>query len=256
MAKSNIKSLLLWILIFLPYLLLIAGVFYYYHKVDEINNSSFIIINKADMTLYHYDYRGNLLQKSGIATGKAFGNKKAVGDLKTPEGVFSVVDVEDASSWGHDFKDDTLGEIKGAYGPFFIRLAVPGQKGIGIHGTHDSNSIGSRASEGCIRMQNSEVRKLANNVKPSTIVVVVPGLEDVIENKDTTSVSKKINERPAELKLSRQGKRESEKKEISEKEKKEGLQKDKKEKAQSSNNSKKENKSTSLKKKVKHKKND
>jgi murein L,D-transpeptidase YafK len=193
MAKPNVKSLLLWLLIFLPYLLLIAGIFYYFHKVDEINNASFIIINKADMTLSHYDYKGNLLQKSGVATGKSFGNKKVIGDLKTPEGVFNVVNIEDASSWSHDFKDDTLGEIKGAYGPYFIRLAVPGQKGIGIHGTHDSNSIGSRASEGCIRMQNEEVRKLANVIKQSTVVVIIPGIEDVISNKnDTVNSIKKV----------------------------------------------------------------
>jgi len=193
MAKPNVKSLLLWLLIFLPYLLLIAGVFYYFHKVDEINNASFVIINKADMTLSHYDYKGNLLQKSGVATGKSFGNKKVIGDLKTPEGVFNVVNVEDASSWAHDFKNDTLGEIKGAYGPYFIRLAVPGQKGIGIHGTHDSNSIGSRASEGCIRMQNDEVRKLANVIKPSTVVVIIPGIEDVRLNAiDTANDLKKL----------------------------------------------------------------
>ena len=49
--------------------------------------------------------------------------------------------------------------IKGAYGPWFIRLAT-GWKGIGIHGTHDPDSRGSMATEGCIRMSNEEVQEL------------------------------------------------------------------------------------------------
>jgi hypothetical protein len=99
------------------------------------------------------------------------------------------VNIEDATTWSHDFKGDTLGEIKGAYGPYFIRLDVPGQKGIGIHGTHDNASIGTRASEGCIRMHNEDVTKLAQSIKPSTVVVIVPGLEDNKENNIDSSIS-------------------------------------------------------------------
>ena len=195
MLSKNSKSSVLWFFIFLPYLLVIAGIFYYLKKVEEIKNSSFVIINKADMTLSLYDYTGNLLQKSEVATGKVFGDKKVKGDVKTPEGVFSVIDIQDASNWTHDFKDDTLGDIKGAYGPYFIRLGVPGQNGIGIHGTHDSSSIGTRASEGCIRMQNQEIRKLVPKIKQSTIVVIVPGIEDVKENKaDKDNLYRKSNE--------------------------------------------------------------
>ncbi|MDD6850571.1 MAG: L,D-transpeptidase [Veillonellaceae bacterium] len=35
-----------------------------------------------------------------------------------------------------------------------------GWDGIGIHGTHDPNSIGTNASEGCIRMYNQDVAEL------------------------------------------------------------------------------------------------
>jgi len=191
MANNNKKGWLLWLLIFLPYLLVVGGIFYYFKKVEEIQNSSFVLINKADMTLSLFDYRGKLIQKSGIATGKVSGNKKNKGDLKTPEGVFRIVEIQDASNWSHDFKDDTLGDIKGAYGPYFIRLDVPGQKGIGIHGTHDSNSIGTRASEGCIRMHNDDVRKLAHLVRSSCVVVITPGLEDVKSNAIDTIISAK-----------------------------------------------------------------
>jgi lipoprotein-anchoring transpeptidase ErfK/SrfK len=112
------------------------------------------------MKLSQYNFKGELLQQSAIATGKSYGNKSKIGDLRTPEGIFNISEVVDASDWKHDFKDDSLGEIAGAYGPFFIRLDVPGQKGIGIHGTHDNNSLGTRASEGCIRLKNEDLEQL------------------------------------------------------------------------------------------------
>jgi len=174
-----------WLIILIPYLTLIPAWIWYSHKLSDINNASFIIINKADMSLVQYNYMGEVIQKFNVATGRGYGNKKKAGDLKTPEGVFSVAEIEDASNWKHNFGDG-LGEIAGAYGPYFIRLSVPNQKGIGIHGTHDDNSILTRASEGCIRMHNQDVQKLAKSINPSTVVVILPGYEDVKANIEDT----------------------------------------------------------------------
>jgi hypothetical protein len=183
--KFNSKpgNLLMWGLMLLPYLLLIPAAFWYYHKLNNVEHSSFIVINKADMSLSLYNYKGELLQKSGVATGKNAGAKATIGDNKTPEGIFTIASMEDASGWSHDFKDDSLGTIKGAYGPWFIRLNVPGQKGIGIHGTHDENSIGGRASEGCIRMRNTDLLQLVAKIKTATVVVITPGVEDIAVNR-------------------------------------------------------------------------
>ena len=149
-----------------------------------------IIINKGDFTLSHYNFKGELLQKSDIALGKNPGNKLEMEDLKTPEGIFRITGFENSSTWSHDFKDDSLGIIKGAYGPYFIRLNVPGQKGIGIHGTYDDKSIGSRASEGCIRMHNQDVVKLVKHLKTASIVVIIPGMDDQKVNSSSISKSK------------------------------------------------------------------
>lgn len=88
----------------------------------------------------------------------------------------------------HDFKDDSLGEIPGAYGPYFIRLDVPGQKGIGIHGTHDNNSLGTRASEGCIRLKNEDLEALVKRINTTSIVIITPGQQDVNVNNDTIKI--------------------------------------------------------------------
>jgi hypothetical protein len=188
--KVSKREILLWVIILIPYICLIPASYWHFNQLKKIENSSFIIINKADFTLSHYNYRGELLQKSSIALGQNPGNKVKIGDLKTPEGIFRIAGFEDASTWSHDFKGDSLGKIEGAYGPYFIRLDVPGQKGIGIHGTHDDLSIGTRASEGCIRMHNEDVAKLVKNFKTASIVVIVPGLVDIKENKQVENGTK------------------------------------------------------------------
>jgi lipoprotein-anchoring transpeptidase ErfK/SrfK len=177
--RTPTSGWLLWVMIVLPYVILASAAGWYFKTLKAVEQASIIVVNKGDMMLYQYDYQGRILLKERIATGKVPGNKKVKGDYKTPEGIFSVASIEDASTWSHDFKDDTLGVIDGAYGPYFVRLNVPGQKGIGIHGTHDNNSLGTRASEGCIRMKNEALVNLVSNIKKSTVVIVTPGVEDV-----------------------------------------------------------------------------
>ena len=78
--------------------------------------------------------------------------------IKSSEVPFRVEEICDASTWTHDFNDGK-GVIEGAYGPWFISLDT-GWDGIGIHGTHDPNSIGTNASEGCIRLLNKDIIEL------------------------------------------------------------------------------------------------
>lgn len=91
--------------------------------------------------------------------------------MKTPEGTFTIRSIEDSQKWGHDFKDGK-GYIRGAYGPWFMRLSYG--SGIGIHGTHDPLSMGKRATEGCIRLRNEDLRKLREMVKVGTKVHILP----------------------------------------------------------------------------------
>lgn len=121
------------------------------------------------------------LREYGIAVAKNPGDKQMTGDNRTPtswgsavaipaqyvgaaagvpsaEVPFVVEEICDASYWTHDFGDGK-GQIAGAYGPWFISLDT-GWIGIGIHGTHDPASIGTMASEGCIRLRDQDVAEL------------------------------------------------------------------------------------------------
>ena len=156
----------------------LVGLYGYFQKqLDDIPEARIIVVSKQDMRLRVYDYIGTRLMDYGSACGKNFGQKHKVGDMKTPEGMFFVQSIEDASDRTHDFGDGR-GEIQGAYGPYFIRLDTPGNKGIGIHGTHDPLSIGTRATEGCIRLNNNDLVELVNVVRPGMMVLVTTSFED------------------------------------------------------------------------------
>jgi hypothetical protein len=134
-----------------------------------------ILIKKGEYKLYLLD-NGKILDSWKVALGKNPGQKQVSGDLKTPDGSFLVDEIDDASSWSHDFGDGK-GVIANAYGPWFISLntdALSGGKwgGIGIHGTHDLSSIGTRASEGCIRLNNENLIKLVKYIKVGSKVTI------------------------------------------------------------------------------------
>ena len=136
-----------------------------------------IYVSKKDMTLTLTDWQGRIIKTYPIACGRNIGQKEKKGDLKTPEGVFSIQQIQDASKWGHDFKDGN-GFIKNAYGPWFLRLKTPGFSGVGIHGTHAPESIGTRATEGCIRLVNSDIADLHDRVSLGMTVIIGPEAQE------------------------------------------------------------------------------
>lgn len=182
--RLDLVSVALVIVLMLPYVGLFYVWKYYKRQIREIPNASFVIISKEDMMLRQYDYKGRILCEYPVAVGKNYGDKKEVGDMKTPEGVFTIEEIQNASAWEHDF-DDGLGPVQGAYGDYFIRLRTPGHKGIGIHGTHDPGSIGTRATEGCVRLNNDNLNDFVKGVHPAMVVVIEPSRRDIMEDIDT-----------------------------------------------------------------------
>lgn len=165
----------------LAFLSLLLGTFLTVNLVSA-DEQHLIKVHKQSYTLELFE-EGNAvpLKVYGVAVAKNPGDKQKTGDNRTPTswgsavaiparyagaavGVpsaqvpFVVEEICDASYWTHDFGDGK-GVIEGAYGPWFISLDT-GWIGIGIHGTHDPASIGTMASEGCIRLRNEDVAEL------------------------------------------------------------------------------------------------
>ena len=133
------------------------------------NEPLLIIVEKAKYKLYLFK-EGKEIKSYDVAIGKNPGQKERVGDMTTPSGEFKVDEIIASNNWTHDFNDGK-GEIEGAYGPWFVSLET-GWIGIGIHGTHDPGSIGTMASEGCIRMKNDQVAELKDMVFVGAKVIV------------------------------------------------------------------------------------
>ena len=54
-----------------------------------------------------------------------------------------------------------------------MRLKMPKFRSIGIHGTNEPESIGTRASMGCVRLHNDKVLELKKYVKVGTPVEII-----------------------------------------------------------------------------------
>jgi lipoprotein-anchoring transpeptidase ErfK/SrfK len=147
-------------------------------SMKKDDKTDIILVSKQDMKLRMIKYHDSTMPTFPIATGLNPGDKIKSGDKKTPEGVFTVYAIHDASGWDYDFHDGK-GRIKGTYGKYFIRFKE--HYHIGIHGTHLPETLGSRATEGCVRMQNENIEKIVPMVSRSkTLIIVTPAMEDEI----------------------------------------------------------------------------
>lgn len=104
----------------------------------------------------------------GVAVGQA--------GLETPAGQYQINNKEVNPTW-HVPDSEWAGKLAGKVippgpdNPLVARwLGI--QDGIGIHGTNESNSIGSSASHGCIRMRPKDVIKLYPEVPIGATVYI------------------------------------------------------------------------------------
>ena len=141
--------------------------------LGSVHAKNRIVVSKSDFTLSVISPKGDTLYNCIIAYGKNPGNKTVVGDCKTPEGNFKVKMIYDARSWKHDFGDGK-GTILGAYGPYFIRLNVPGFESIGIHGTCFPESMGTMVTEGCVRCTNEDISNFVKYISIGSEVTILP----------------------------------------------------------------------------------
>lgn len=132
----------------------------------DMSEADHIIISKESMRLKLYDKDDLLICSFPVAIGKHLGDKQELGDMKTPEGEFSIVQIQRASHWMYNTAKEN---IKGYYGNWFIRLNTK-YSGIGIHGTHEPELIGQRSTEGSIRLDNYHLDSLRAMIDVGMVV--------------------------------------------------------------------------------------
>ena len=145
----------------------------------QVKEHCFIVVSKQELKLYVCEVVEDdtvRLAEYPVCMGKNLGPKQKKGDMKTPESTwdnpFVITEIVKASDWHHDFGDGR-GSIL-AYGNWFMRLKTPGFSGIGIHGsTNNESSVPGRASEGCIRLRDTDIDLLKANYAYKGMRVVV-----------------------------------------------------------------------------------
>jgi lipoprotein-anchoring transpeptidase ErfK/SrfK len=114
-------------------------------------------------------YQGaTLVRTFPIATGKA--------EYPTPLGQFSIVDMQRNPWWRpppSDWAKDAKPIPPGPDNPLGTRWMGFDRYMVGIHGTSDSDSIGTPASHGCIRMYTRDAEWLFDRIRWGTPVFVV-----------------------------------------------------------------------------------
>jgi LysM repeat protein len=97
-------------------------------------------------------------------------------DDKTPTGEFVIGDRMIRAPWTTpDGRVLNYGDAGYRLGERWIAFQdQPGASGLGIHGTHDEASIGTKCSNGCLRMKNAEVVELYDFVTRGSAVDIRP----------------------------------------------------------------------------------
>lgn len=157
----------------------------YRQSVDKTN--CFIVISKQEYRLYVYEVVGGdtlLAAHFPVCYARNPEAKEGEGDMKTPEcgmqNPFFICQMQDASTWEHDFKDGRGSLL--SYGAWFHRLKLNGaleaNRSIGIHGsTNNEQSVPGRDSEGCIRLRDADLVKFHDLYAALEMKVIIKSIK-------------------------------------------------------------------------------
>ena len=130
-----------------------------------------ILINLASRQLYLYD-NNRKIKTYPVAVGTY--------EMQTPVGYFSIEEKEKNPIWTDP--EDTKHVVKsGPENPLGMRWMRIGGN-YGIHGTNAPHSVGRYVSHGCIRMRESDVEELFDNVELRTPVEIY--YDRIVINRD------------------------------------------------------------------------
>ncbi len=133
-----------------------------------------IDVSKTHFALILYD-NGNIFKVYRVGIGR---------QDRTPVGEFVIKNRIREPAWTPPGRRIPFGDPENVLGTRWLGLAPVGDtdptlQGYGIHGTWEPDTIGTAASQGCIRMKNEEVNELFD------IIPYPPPLERLLENPDS-----------------------------------------------------------------------
>lgn len=94
---------------------------------------------------------------------------------ETPTGDFQVIQMVTNPIWQNPWNGNIVpAGPRNPLGERWIGFWTDGKNYIGFHGTAAEHLIGKAVSHGCVRMRNSDIRAIFDQIKVGTRVIIVP----------------------------------------------------------------------------------
>ncbi|WP_373524928.1 L,D-transpeptidase [Nostoc sp.] len=123
-----------------------------------------VVVDLSDRRTYVYA-EDEVIASYPIAVGKK--------GWETPTGSFQVIHMRHYPIWRHPITGKVFeAGTDSPLGDRWIGFWSDGRNEIGFHGTPEVDLVGTAVSHGCLRMRNSDVRLLYEQVSLGTTVVV------------------------------------------------------------------------------------
>ena len=147
-------------------------------------NSTVLIVDKTERLLYIYQEKDAniILDKTfPVDIGRGLGKKEKRVDLKTPEGIYFLVDTKTQP----EIPFQTYGKLAfiSDFPNPFDKLEQKTGDGIWLHGVPDTVSL-ERGSKGCVVVRNSTLDYLKNLVMTGTTALIIKDKIDWVEKID------------------------------------------------------------------------
>lgn len=128
------------------------------------NTKTQVVVDLSDRRTYVY-VGDEVIASYPIAVGKK--------GWETPTGSFQVIHMRHYPIWRHPITGKVFqAGTDSPLGDRWIGFWSDGRNEIGFHGTPDVDLVGTAVSHGCLRMRNSDVRLLYEQVTIGTTIVV------------------------------------------------------------------------------------
>ncbi len=130
-------------------------------NIHASNTALYVHVQLDNFKATIYDRKYRIIKSYPIATGK--------NGFETPQGHFKIISNLSNFYYDNPFtkKVERLIGKDNPLGPRFIgfhrKFIYGGTVSYGFHGTKDESSIGTKASNGCLRMFNEDVIDFADN---------------------------------------------------------------------------------------------
>ncbi|MBE9216043.1 L,D-transpeptidase [Plectonema cf. radiosum LEGE 06105] len=136
-------------------------------EAKRLNNASLekkVVVDLGDRRAYVYR-QNTVIASYPIGVGKK--------GWETPTGTFEVLHMQHYPAWKHPITGKVFAAGPNSpLGERWIGFWSDGHNEIGFHGTPESDLVGSPVSHGCLRMRNSDVRLLYEQIDLGVAVEV------------------------------------------------------------------------------------